>query len=103
MASSGMSDGQAWESGQGQELTKVTQEFKGLQGGAFRTASILPQGQKGPGAQVVAAAGGWRLLQDSQGAQSGGFPAKYRLLARARAARTTGPKPPGGEKNKFRV
>lgn len=74
MASSGMSDGQAWESGQGQELTKVTQEFKGLQGGAFRTASILPQGQKGPGAQVVAAAGGSRLLQDSQGGAPGQWP-----------------------------
>lgn len=49
MASSGVSDGQAWESGQHQELTKVTQEFKGFQGGAFRTASILPRGIKGLG------------------------------------------------------
>lgn len=60
MASSGVSDGQAWESGQGQELTKVTQEFKGLQGRALRTASVLPRGRKDLGPK-------WWQLQGARG------------------------------------
>lgn len=61
---------------------------------------------------MVAAVGASRLLQDSKvgtltgglgGAQSGGFPTEYRILARAKAARTMGRKLPGGEKNKLRA